>query len=260
MLKGIDISKYQTATPALTGLSFVVLRATIATTSDALYATHYANARKAGVVVMAYHYGYPAATVSIAAQVSKFLSVAKDADFLWLDQEEAGFDDAQATDFIAQVRKAGRPCGLYHSSSGFSGVPCDAKWVADWRAAATTAGHPLNAAGTGEFAGWDIWQYAGSPIDSDYLNPASPLAGLLRKGYVTQAALDAANTLAAQLNSDLGQAADKVTLLTADLAAARATNAALDAENTALAEKVVAAAATERARIATAEATRINAI
>lgn len=180
MLKGIDIAKYQTTTPPLAGLAFVVLRATIATTVDTMYATHYEAARKAGVVVMAYHYGYPASSgASVSAQVTKFLGVAKDADFLWLDQEQLGFDDAQATEFIRLVRAAGRKCGLYHSSSGFGGVDADAQWVADWRTMSVNAGHPLTADGSAEFPGWDLWQYQGSPLDLDYLNPATTLKALL---------------------------------------------------------------------------------
>lgn len=206
MLKGIDISFYQNPTPSLSGLSFVVLRASISVTKDSMYDTHYAKARQAGLVVMAYHYAYPADRMSIAAQVAKFLDVAKNADFLWLDQEEAGFNDAQAQEFINLVRAAGRPCGLYHSASGFGGVNADAQWVADWRDASEAAGYPRTADGSKEYPGWDLWQYQGSPLDKDYLNPDTTLAQLMRIGYVPKPQLDAALAQKAALAADLKDA------------------------------------------------------
>jgi hypothetical protein len=144
-LKGIDISQHQSTTPSLEGLAFIVLRASIATTLDTKYAQHYAAARKAGLVTMAYHFGYSEDQSPIAAQAETFLAAAADADFLWLDQEEQGFTDPQAQQFVDLIRAAGRPCGLYHSSSGFGGVNVDARWVADWRAESVTAGYPRTA-------------------------------------------------------------------------------------------------------------------
>lgn len=177
MLKGIDISEYQTSTPSLDGLSFIVLRASIGGRKDAKYDTHYTNARKAGLVVMAYHFGVAPATLPIADQVAAFLASAKDADFLWIDQEADGFGDTQAKNFINKVHNAGRQIGLYHSLSGYDVLNADARWVAYWNS-------------TPPSIGWDLWQSQGSPLDTDYLNPASPLAALLRKGYVTQATAD----------------------------------------------------------------------
>jgi len=204
VLKGIDISQYQTATPSLDGLSFIVLRASIGLSKDAKYADHYAAARAAGLIVMAYHYGYPDDSAPINDQVAVFLSVAADADFLWLDQEEAGFTDALAQDFINRVPAIGKPCGLYHSSSGFGGVNADAKWVADWRDAAVNAGYPLTADKSREFPAWDLWQWRGSPLDSNVANPARPLAGLLRRGYVAKTALDAAGIESMLRKDDCG--------------------------------------------------------
>ncbi|MGA0060613.1 MAG: GH25 family lysozyme, partial [Planctomycetota bacterium] len=153
MIRGIDISKWQSPTPSLDGLAFVVVKASQGTTADPMYATHYAACRKAGVVTMAYCYGVDDAVVPVAAQAATFLDVAKDADFLWLDQEASGFSDAEAQQFIDLVRKV-RPCGLYHSASGFGGVNCDAKWVADWRDASEAAGYPRTGDGSKEFPGW----------------------------------------------------------------------------------------------------------
>lgn len=259
MLKGIDVSKFQTATPDLTGLSFITVRATIATTVDSMYATHVANARKAGLIVMAYHYGYPlSSTLSIEAQAALFVATAKAADFLWLDQEKSGFDDAQAQTFVNAVRAAGYPCGLYHSASGFGGVNADAKWVADWRAAAVTAGHPLTADGSAEFVDWDMWQWQGAPLDQDLMRPGS-LQKLLRFGLVTRltheldiAALAASvaqvssltaerDTLKATVATDEAAIAAKDIAIANDQASIAALSAALDS-----------AAGIERERIALA--------
>lgn len=252
MLKGIDISEHQAVTPDLSGLSFIVLRASIAARKDVKYDQHYAAARAAGLVVMAYHFGYSADQVAIQPQLETFLEAAAAADFLWIDQEEEGFTDAQTQQFVDGVRAAGRPIGLYHSSSGFGGVNVDAKWVADWRAASVTAGYPRKADGSGEFPGWDLWQYRGAPLDLDYLNPDRPLAGLLRRGYVTQQRLDATyvELAAAQAASTTAQAA---------AAAAEETITSLRGEVASLTEAVGAAAEAERNRIAEAEAARIRA-
>lgn len=234
-LTGLDVSKYQTSLPSLAGQSFIILRASIAQTKDTKFDEHYANARKAGLVVMAYHYAYPASAASIESQVALFLDVAKNCDFLWLDQEESGFDDAQAQQFIDLVRESGRPCGLYHSASGFGGVKADAQWVADYREASVAAGHPRNTATGAELAGWDLWQwtskgslpgYTGN-LDLNWLNPASKLATLLRTGYVTRRQMEnAVDAAVAETERDLQALLTAVTAqrdsVTAELAALQA--------------------------------------
>ena len=244
MLKGIDISKYQDKTPSLAGLSFVAIRASIGAAKDELYDTHYANCRKAGPMVIAYHYGLDAADVSIAKQVSTFLAAGKDADLLALDQEQSGFSDGEAQAFVDGVRAAGRPCGLYHSSSGFGGVNADFKWVADWRDSSEAEGYPNTADGTKEVPGWAIWQYDGGGadgIDNDYLNPDVTLAELLRVGYVTKAAVDAA---VAQKQAELAAATStiedlraKLSIAENDLTAAQSSLLAREVELTAVAKE-----------------------
>jgi hypothetical protein len=252
-LKGIDISQHQSTTPSLEGLAFIVLRASIATTLDTKYAQHYAAARKAGLVTMAYHFGYSEDQSPIAAQAETFLAAAADADFLWLDQEEQGFTDPQAQQFVDLIRAAGRPCGLYHSSSGFGGVNVDARWVADWRAESVTAGYPRTADGSKEFPGWDLWQWQGSPLDKNYQNPDRPLAALLRKGYVSQLAYDV------QVEAK-DNALAEVERLTAEAAALQAKVNRLLEVNAELGAALDAAPGIERDRIALAEAERIKAI
>ncbi len=275
-LQGIDISQHQGAAVLsdTSGLSFVVLRATIGTIVDTDFELFYPRARAAGLVVMAYHYGYPADTVSVEAQVSKFLSIAAQTDFLWLDQEQSGFNDAQAQKFVDLVHAAGRKIGLYHSASGFGGVLADARWVADYRAASVTAGYPRSTQTGGELQ-WDMWQWSSTGsrpgytgnVDLDWLNPTSPLAALLRKGYVTQAQLDTANDVIAALTSDLGQAVDKADALQVGLTEALTSGTAKDvlvstlqAQVDRLQVELADAVVAERERIAAAEAARIRAI
>jgi len=258
MIRGYDISQHQSTTPSFDGMGFVVLRATIGTTKDTKYDQHYAAARAAGIVVMAYHFNGPRGS-DVEAQAAKFLDVAKDADFLWLDQEAynattSGFSDAEAQRFIDAVRKV-RPCGLYHSASNFAGVDADAKWVADWRDASEAAGYPRTADGK-PFPDWTLWQYDGGGadnLDNDLWNPAKPIAGLLRLGYVTQAehaaqtemlmttagALLASQQQVQALQQEVVELANELTDVRADLAAAPGI---------------------ERERIAAAEAERIRGI
>lgn len=274
MLRGYDLSAHN-ATPNLDGIAFVILRATIGTAKDARYAEHYDACRKAGVVTMAYHFNGPTGS-DVEAQAAMFLETARDADFLWLDQERynattEGFTDAEAQRFIDAIRKE-RPCGLYHSSSGFGGVSCDAKWVADWRDASEAAGYPRNAAGTAEFPAWDVWQYDGGGadgLDNDLWNPARPIADLLRLGYLTEA--DHETEVAAlkahivDLKQDVGDLTDSLAdaeaqrqqLLVANRSLAAA-NAALTDDLTSTQDALAAAPGIERERIAQAEAERIR--
>jgi hypothetical protein len=158
--RGIDVSHHQASTPSLTGYDFLIARASIGTTPDAMYATHIKNARAKGLVVGAYHFNW--STLSVAAQVKTFLDRAGDVDLYFLDVEYAGnginaFSRAQATDFIQRVRATGRKCGLYMSESAFyTNVPNDYRWVANWSQPPSM--------------GWTFWQYQGSPLDKNRFN------------------------------------------------------------------------------------------
>jgi hypothetical protein len=154
---GLDVSKWQTTTPSLAGHDFLFARASIGTKRDEMYATHVWNARKAGVLVGAYHFNH--APLSIADQVSVFLSAAGDVDFYALDVEgTAAFSHAQAADFIKRVQATGRKCGLYHSLSGFFDAGQDFDWVAYWSDQPPTRN-------------WDIWQFGSiNGIDGNRFN------------------------------------------------------------------------------------------
>lgn len=160
--RGIDCSHWQTATPSLAGLNFLIARATYATTPDDRYAQHMTAARKAGLIVGAYHFGVGAAQATIAAQAIAFVKTAGAADFLVLDFESNGTNGPtmtglEAQSFIRVVRSSKRKVGLYHSLSGFPSFGQDFNWVADWGAKAPTIK-------------WTFWQYTDTPVDGDYFN------------------------------------------------------------------------------------------
>jgi hypothetical protein len=152
---GYDVSKYQTSTPILTGKSFLFVKATGGLTPDPLYARHIANARKAGLVTGAYHFGYN--FISAAAQARAFYAAAGNVDFYFLDVEgRYAQSSAQVRAFFAEFRRVsgGKKIGLYHSLSGFPELGQDYNWVAYW------SNYPPS-------INWTFWQYRGSPLDLD---------------------------------------------------------------------------------------------
>lgn len=259
-LKGFDISQHQSAFPDLTDMGFIILRASINTTKDTRFDSHYAKARALGRPTMAYHFNGPAGS-AIEPQVELFLDVAKDCDFVWLDQELfrrktdtlseiKGFSDVEAQEFIDLVQKV-RPCGLYHSASGFGGVRAAAKWVSDWRQGSLDAGFPRTTTSPiVEFPGWDIWQYNGSGdnrLDDNILNPKSALAKLFRIGYVS----------AAQHLKETGDLGAQIGARDATILQLNETNAALKAANDQLSAALDQAPEAERRRLAQVEFDRV---
>ncbi len=170
-VNGIDVSKWQASTPPLAGMEFLFARASIGTLTDYAYQMHRANARRAGLLVGAYHFNWNAA--SIAEQVRVFLASAGDVDFYAIDVEgQQAFSQAQTKDFIARMHAAGKTCGLYHSASGFFDAGQDWDWVAKWSA-------------TPPSRHWDFWQHQGSPLDKDIFN--GDIAALLRLARIPNA-------------------------------------------------------------------------
>lgn len=159
MLEGLDISRWQGTTPNLSGKSFLFARATYGAVHDGMYATHIANARKAGCLVGAYHFGV--GDVSVPDQVHAFLAAAGSVDFYVLDLESNGrhasMTNGQAAAFIGMVKAKGHKIGLYHSDSGFPSLGQDYNWVAKWSVNAPARS-------------WAFWQYRGSPLDLDRFN------------------------------------------------------------------------------------------
>src|SRR5439155_8528513 len=159
-LEGLDVSRWQGTTPNLAGKAFLFARATYGAIRDQMYSTHIANARKAGLLVGAYHFGV--GDVPVPSQVSAFLGAAGTVDFYVLDLESNGGRPSmtlgQASLFIALVRAKNHKNGLYHSDSGFPlTLGQSYNWVAKWSVNPPT--HP-----------WTFWQYRGSPLDLDRFN------------------------------------------------------------------------------------------
>lgn len=151
-LKGIDLSKWQAATPSLAGFDFVIARASIGTSMDARYAQHIAKARAAGLVTGAYHFNWDDETKvsgQPAEQARYFVDHAGDVDLLFLDVEgDHSFEPTESAAFIAEVHRLGKKCGLYMSASTFRRVGQDYDWIAKW--------------GTDAPFGWEFWQYTSS--------------------------------------------------------------------------------------------------
>lgn len=149
---GLDVSQYQETTPPLAGLSFLFARSSIGLRTDTMYARHISAARRAGLVVGAYHFAYD--TIPMEDQVRLFLHAAGDVDLYAVDVEGAHAPSrAQTAAFIRAMHAAGKRCGLYHSASGFFDAGQDFDWVAKW--------------GSTPPASWDFWQNRGSPLDLD---------------------------------------------------------------------------------------------
>lgn len=153
---GIDVSRWQSTTPSLTGLSFLFARASYGAVHDPMYATHIAHARAAGLLVGAYHFGV--GDVPVSSQVAAFLAAAGSVNFYVLDLETNGghpsMTQSQARAFITAVQAKGHRIGLYHSDSGFPSLGQDYNWVAKWSA-------------TPPARSWAFWQYAGIGVDRD---------------------------------------------------------------------------------------------
>lgn len=152
--KGVDVSYYQSTTPPLTGLSFLIARSSIGLGTDPRYSKHIANAKAAGLVTGAYHFAY---TGRIADQADLFLRTAGDVDLLFIDVEGRGQPtQAEVRAFIKRVQAAGKRCGLYRSESVYYEAGQDYDWIANWSAMPSRS--------------WDFHQYRGSPLDLDRFN------------------------------------------------------------------------------------------
>ena len=168
-VEGIDVSHWQTSTPSLTGLSFLIARASVGNVTDDKYAMHIGNARKAGLITGAYHFAYHGGIEGQAATFLKAIKAVGNIDLCFIDVEGATApSQAETRTFIDLVHQAGRKCGLYHSASGFFDAGQDYDWVAKWSPTAP--------------AKWTFWQYQGSPLDKDRFNGTlvdlAALAGL----------------------------------------------------------------------------------
>lgn len=158
MIHGIDVASYQDSTPDLTGLDFLVVKATEGTNYvNPKHAAQVAAGRAKGLVVGHYHF---VKGDGMGAQADYFLThAAPQADeFLVLDWESPDVTDAEKNEYITHLKsKAGsRRVGLYCNTSYWttrdhSDFAGDFLWIADPN---HPAGHP------GVTHAWTIHQYS----------------------------------------------------------------------------------------------------
>lgn len=148
MLQGIDVSHWQKSLPSLTKVSFVIVKATEGLTVDPMWLTHCANVRKAGKMLMAYHYSRD--DVDITKQANKFLATVRavGVDGYALDVEGSfAFSAAQARQFNSIIHNANLKIGWYSNVNSYKGdVGQDWNWIAFY----SSAPPPVP---------YDIWQY-----------------------------------------------------------------------------------------------------
>lgn len=128
LMKGIDVSKYQTnvdySKVKAAGYDFVIIRAGIGTSADSMFNTHYTNAKKAGLYVGAYWYCYKKTTVQGAKEEAEACKKAIAGKVLempvYYDVEErttmnTGKQNVSAMckAFCTIMEQAGWFCGIY---------------------------------------------------------------------------------------------------------------------------------------------------
>lgn len=144
-VQGVDVSKWQTSTPDLSGVHYLIARAGVGTKPDSMYATHIAAARRAGIVTGSYWYNW--GSLSVSDQVNAYIAAEGTVDLHAIDWEGTeGFTAAQAQQFISLYRqRTGRRIGLYASESRFRDLGQDWDWIANYSQEPTKH--------------YDLWQY-----------------------------------------------------------------------------------------------------
>ncbi|MEU3840750.1 glycoside hydrolase family 25 protein [Streptomyces sp. NPDC028635] len=177
MLRGIDVSAYQSSAYGTDGLSFVFIKATEGRSYvNPHLAAQTKHGRDAGLVVGFYHFLWPG---NLTAQAEYFLSKApeKPGDILAVDWETTGegthASNAEKDRFLRLVKEK-RPHNrvvLYCSRDFWLNVDTtsyagDGLWIADYG----TAGKPRIK------AAWRFHQYTDDPHDKDVANFTSRAA------------------------------------------------------------------------------------
>ncbi|WP_405648761.1 glycoside hydrolase family 25 protein [Streptomyces sp. NBC_00019] len=177
MLRGIDVSSYQSSSYDTDGFSFVFIKATEGRTyTNPKLAAQTKTARDAGLVVGYYHFLWPG---NLTAQAEHFVSKAPEraGEILAVDWETTG-DGTHATNaekdrFIRKLKEL-RPDNrvvLYCNRNFWLGIDKtsyagDALWIADY----VTAGKPRIK------AKWLFHQYTDDPVDKNVADFASKAA------------------------------------------------------------------------------------
>ncbi|MFD9280707.1 glycoside hydrolase family 25 protein [Streptomyces mirabilis] len=177
MLRGIDVSAYQSSAFSTDGLSFVFVKATEGRTYvNPKLTAQVKTARDAGCVVGFYHFLWPG---DITAQAEYFVDKApeKAGDLLAVDWEATGdgthASNAEKDRFIRMVKQlrpnhrvllyTNRNYWLTVDTTSYAG---DGLWIADY----VTAGKPRIK------ASWRFHQYTDEPLDRDVANFGSKAA------------------------------------------------------------------------------------
>ncbi|MEU1407104.1 glycoside hydrolase family 25 protein [Streptomyces sp. NPDC005728] len=165
MIKGIDVSNYQSSAYSLDGVDFVLVKATQSTSYvNPKHGDQVQRARSNGRVVG--HYHYLTATPGMTAQMDYFLAHAapRPGEVLAVDWEEAGVSCAEKDAAIKYLRSkaGGRRVLLYCSQSYWTGRDTssyagDGLWVAQYN------GKPGQPSIT---APWLLHQYTDSLVDT----------------------------------------------------------------------------------------------
>ncbi|MFJ6986375.1 MULTISPECIES: GH25 family lysozyme [unclassified Streptomyces] len=177
MLRGIDVSAYQSASYSTDGLAFVFVKATEGRTYvNPKLAAQTKRARDAGLVVGFYHFLWPG---NLAAQAEYFVSRApeRDGDILAVDWEATGegsfASTAEKDAFLRKVKQlrprqrvilyCNRNFWLNVDDTSYAG---DGLWIADY----VTAGRPRIK------AAWRFHQFTDDPVDTNVADFDSPAA------------------------------------------------------------------------------------
>ncbi|MBC9723436.1 GH25 family lysozyme [Streptomyces sp. TRM68367] len=168
MLRGIDVSAYQSSSYSTAGLSFVFIKATEGRSYvNPKLAAQTKRARDAGLVVGFYHFLWPG---NLAAQANYFVTKApeKAGDILAVDWETTSegthASNAEKDLFIRKLTDlrpnnrvilyANRHYWLTVDTTSYAG---DGLWIADY----VTAGKPRIT------ARWRFHQYTDNPLDKN---------------------------------------------------------------------------------------------
>ncbi|MFF3503137.1 glycoside hydrolase family 25 protein [Streptomyces sp. NPDC003247] len=177
MLRGIDVSAYQSSSFDTDDISFVFIKATEGRTYvNPKLSAQTKHAREAGLVVGFYHFLWPG---NITAQAQHFLSQAPEraGDILAVDWETTGegthASNAEKDRFIRKVKQlrphhrvilyCNRNYWLNVDDTSYAG---DGLWIADY----VTAGEPRIK------ADWRFHQHTDDPLDKNVADFASRAA------------------------------------------------------------------------------------
>jgi GH25 family lysozyme M1 (1,4-beta-N-acetylmuramidase) len=165
VIKGVDVSSYQSANYSTKGLDFVFIKITEGKSyTNPKWVDQRQTGRDAGLVTGFYHF---ARSGSMATQADYFLSKInlRAGDILALDWEDSAVSNAEKDSWIKYVQKkhpkhkvllyCNTDFWLNHDTTSFAG---DGLWIAHYNG---KPGHP------GIQHSWRFHQYTDDPIDTN---------------------------------------------------------------------------------------------